>query len=148
MHASYAWFSSYTSNTPHSFISCKTCTQLSSTPTPNIYQSPISRVTLENSPNGFGSRSYTFPPAEAAPPPDPPDRPVPGVPSPWAVSSFGVSIPGVEAPPKADGDPACAWMISPPTAAGLRSKSNDLESRIVRKLIASTPFDSAGMILS
>ena len=36
---------------------------------------------------------------------------------------------------------AVAWMISSP-----RSKSTDFESRMALKLIASIPFDSAGMI--
>lgn len=49
------------------------------------------------------------------------------------------------------GEPACAWMMSAmlgfaPDWTGLLSKSSDFESRNVRKLIASMPFDSAGMI--
>lgn len=60
------------------------------------------------------------------------------------VSSLGVSMPGVMDPftsSNAEGEVAVAWIMS-----SLRSKSTDLESRMVRKLIASIPFDSAGMI--
>ena len=74
----------------------------------------------------------------------------PGVSSLPPTNSLGVAIPGVVPPDMAEGEPAWAWMISSRGRggrfAGFFSKSSDFESRIVRKLIASMPFDSAGMI--
>jgi len=92
------------------------------------YQSPISLVMLENSPNGLSSASYPLGCSSS---------PIAGA----AMISLGVSMPGVELPVRMDGDPAWAWMRS-----SRLSRSTDLESRKVRKLIASMPFDSAGMI--
>lgn len=84
-----------------------------------------SRVTLENSLNGFFSSAI-------------------------GTSSFGVVMPGV--PGAVAGNPAWPWMMSsgcasaPATAAEPDVKSMLFESRIVRKLTVSMPFDSAGMI--
>lgn len=97
---------------------------------------PTSLVTLLNSPNGFFSLSC------AVFAPGPGDTP--GNSGVVPCNSFGVNIPGVPGL-VTEGEPACAWITSP-SKSPLRSKSTDLESRIVRKLIASMPLDSAGMI--